>query len=490
VPPGQLGSQLLGIYVLRADNGGIKLAERTEQVNATPTKRFFVDIVTRDISISAAILDLVDNSIDSALAMRPDGDFTGITVDIVASASEFSIEDSCAGIGVDKAKEYVFRMGRPEDVESAPGSIGQFGVGMKRALFKLGSSFIVNSTTDVDDFTIEIDADRWFSAAEWSFPMTVHDFVEPDHTGTTIIVSDLHPSVIKAFENPEFQSGLRDELRSRHRLAIGNGLQITLNTLPIEPAGSTVAASELIKPSMRSFTITAPDGGLLQVTIVAGVAANAVAGVDEDGEPESQTRVAADAGWLVFGNGRLLLANDTSSLTGWGSGKKKIPQYHNQYSRFRGFVYMHSVDANAIPWNTMKTSVDPDSPIWKQVLEQMIGAARPIIDLLNYAKIERQLATADMATPIIDALSSATPINAMSMVESSFSMSITTLREDFEVDAVYPAPNPELVGAWKKIQYSVDAQSFEDVSAAVGKNSAAEIGRMSFDAFYEVTVEV
>jgi hypothetical protein len=459
-------------------------------VDASPTKRFFIDIVTRDISIIAAILDLVDNSIDSALSMRPDGDFSGIAVDIIATATEFSIVDSCGGIGVEKAKEYVFRMGRPEEVLSAPGSIGQFGVGMKRALFKLGSSFIVSSVTDHDDFTVEIDADRWFSADDWTFPMTVHDFDSSSASGTTLIVGDLHRGVQEAFENFKFQDELFDELRSRHRLAIGNGLEITLNHVPITSADSTVAMSDLVKPSMRSFTVSAPDGGQLSVTIVAGVASQASEGIDEDGEPEAQARAAADAGWLVFGNGRLLLANDKTRLTGWGSGRNKIPQYHNQFARFRGFVYMKSLDANAIPWNTMKTNVDPDSPIWTQVLEQMIEAARPVIDLLNHAKIERQLATSNMATPIIDALKLTTPISAVDVVEAQFSMSISELRADFARDAIYPSPNADLVGAWKKIQYAVDLQAFEDVAAATGKNNAAEIGRMSFDSFYERTVEV
>ena len=465
------------------------MAERIETVDATPTKRFFVDIVTRDISISAAILDLVDNSVDSALAMRPDGDFAGIRVDIVASELEFSIEDSCAGIGVEKAKDYVFRMGRPEEVDSAPGSIGQFGVGMKRALFKLGSSFIVHSATECDEFTIEVDTNSWFSADEWSFPMRVHDFVGTGETGTTIIVNKLQVKVAAAFADRDFLNNLEDELRSRHRLAIGNGLSISLNGVVVKPADSAIAVSDLITPSIRTFTVPGPNDSALVVTIVAGVAANVSSGVDEDGEPENQTRAAADAGWLVFGNGRLLLANDKTRLTGWGSGRNKMPQYHNQFARFRGFVYMKSADANSIPWNTMKTGVDPDSPIWAHVQAQMIESARPIIDLLNYAKLERQLATPSMATPIIDAISAAQPIDALVVVETQFSMSISELREDLTIDPVYPSPNPDLIGSWKKIQYSVESKAFSDVAIALGKDNAAEIGRLSFEAFYEDTVE-
>lgn len=36
------------------------------KVNANPTKEFFISMLTRDIDIRAAILELIDNSIDGA----------------------------------------------------------------------------------------------------------------------------------------------------------------------------------------------------------------------------------------------------------------------------------------------------------------------------------------------------------------------------------------------------------------------------------------
>ena len=35
-------------------------------INAHPTKAFFVDMITRDIALEQAVLDLVDNSVDAA----------------------------------------------------------------------------------------------------------------------------------------------------------------------------------------------------------------------------------------------------------------------------------------------------------------------------------------------------------------------------------------------------------------------------------------
>ena len=35
-------------------------------IEGSPTKQFFIDMITRDISIEDAIIDLLDNSIDGA----------------------------------------------------------------------------------------------------------------------------------------------------------------------------------------------------------------------------------------------------------------------------------------------------------------------------------------------------------------------------------------------------------------------------------------
>ncbi len=36
-----------------------------DKIMATPTKRLFIEILTKDISVKDCILDLIDNSVDS-----------------------------------------------------------------------------------------------------------------------------------------------------------------------------------------------------------------------------------------------------------------------------------------------------------------------------------------------------------------------------------------------------------------------------------------
>ena len=48
-------------------------------------------------------------------------------------------------------------------------AVGQFGVGMKRALFKLGSFFRIESTTQPSRFVLQEDVDSWIARASWNF---------------------------------------------------------------------------------------------------------------------------------------------------------------------------------------------------------------------------------------------------------------------------------------------------------------------------------
>ncbi len=142
-------------------------------INASPTKEFFIHMLTRDIPLTRAILDLVDNSVDGARRFRPAGDYDRLWVRMELDAQHFRIADNCGGIPVDVARDYAFRFGRPKEAEGTPGSMGQFGVGMKRTFFRLGRHFVVRSITTESRFTVDVDVDKWMADGEspekWHF---------------------------------------------------------------------------------------------------------------------------------------------------------------------------------------------------------------------------------------------------------------------------------------------------------------------------------
>ena len=87
---------------------------------AEPAKQFFVSMITRDISFEDTILDLIDNSVDSALKREgspciglADGvDLSAYSIQIIANQSGFSIADNCGGMELTDAVEYAFNFGR------------------------------------------------------------------------------------------------------------------------------------------------------------------------------------------------------------------------------------------------------------------------------------------------------------------------------------------------------------------------------------------
>ena len=77
----------------------------TDTAQASPTKQFFVSMLTRDISLADAILDLLDNCLDGAMRLA-DGngvDYAKHFVDIEIAEDHFSIADNCGGIPRDVA---------------------------------------------------------------------------------------------------------------------------------------------------------------------------------------------------------------------------------------------------------------------------------------------------------------------------------------------------------------------------------------------------
>jgi hypothetical protein len=94
--------------------------EGSKTVKAYPTKAFFVKMLTRDIPLEDAILDLLDNCVDGILRTKwsngiPQGienPYEGYYAEITLDKSKFTIVDNCGGIPRNIAEDYAFRMGK------------------------------------------------------------------------------------------------------------------------------------------------------------------------------------------------------------------------------------------------------------------------------------------------------------------------------------------------------------------------------------------
>lgn len=432
-----------------------------EEVAASPTRAFFVDMLVKDASLNSAILDLVDNCVDGATRLRPNGQFDGLYVSITITSEKFVIMDNCGGIDIETAKNYAFKFGRDPRSAPTPGGVGLFGVGMKRALFKLGRRSDVESTSKSAKFKVHVDVVQWLNDTSdtWTFPMTSSTFateVPEAERGTTITIYDLFEGVSEQFATSLFASKLNAEVSARHEVFLQKNLNIKIN-------GHSVTSSKIVFRYLPEELVP-----IHREERSDGVAYSLYAGVG-DSSP-------ALAGWYVYCNGRMVVKADQSDLTGWGdlgvpAGIPKIPRFHHQFARFRGCTYFESNDPTKLPWKTTKDGLDVELPLYRAVKLKMISAARPIISFLN--ELDKELDE---------------PVEEKRILTNLVSRAALSPPTDLPISDVfvYPKPRPrpkppETV----RIQYDRPKEQVERLKKCLKVTSARRAGELTFDWYLE-----
>lgn len=417
------------------------------KILATPTKDFFISMLTRDISLDRAILDLVDNSVDAAIAS---GSLENKYVKMYVNKDTFSISDNCGGMDLDTATKYAFRFGRSKDSPPTPNSVGQFGVGMKRTLFKIGNQFEVISRHSTSAFKVNVDVADWLNSEHWEFQL---EEIEPrDETyGLEIKVTNLNDGVADKFNLDLFVRNIITEISEAHFKIINSGLKIFVNDelasnyeIEIKHGPELEAASE---------TYTKDD---VNVRIIAGIG-------DRD---------INYGGWYVICNGRLISFADKTRATGWS--QSGIPKFHPDFAYFRGVVDLESADSSKLPWTTTKTGIDVDNRAYRIALSKMTDMMRNILSFLR----ERAIEMADYNDDKIEI----TPLN--DSIENSVSCSI------YSIVGTNEFKRPEIASRiqrpkYIKMQYPVLATKLEIVKTTTGVETNKDAGLLTFDYFFE-----
>ncbi len=439
-------------------------------INASPTKEFFISIITKDISLLDAIKDLVDNCVDGARSLRGDGSYEGLFAHIEVKPSSFLIVDNCGGISVDTATNYAFRFGRAKGAPSIDGSIGQFGVGMKRALFKMGKKFEVNSVAKDSRFVLKVDVDQWTALMDeqgherWELEFSEASEGESnaaDTLGTTLEVTELYPSVAAEFGTTFFVQQLVASLQQAHAHSLDRGLDIKVNNFELRHRVATLLQSDAIKPIKLEKTYTVDDDGsrsIVKLTIYAGISDSSL----------------KEAGWYIICNGRQVLGADKTPVTGWetkleGSQGQATPGAHGQFSRFRGYAVFESDNAKALPWNTSKSSVDAESKVYQAARMEMANALRQVIDFLNDLDAERD----SESTFLKDHVEEASPVPLSSVAVSA--------RFTVPSRAATTSRKPTTV----RVQFTRSVEDVEFAKNYFEVSSATKAGESVFEYFLE-----
>ena len=326
----------------------------------------------------AAFLDLIDNSVNAALEpfaeeletadgyvkilnrtdIEPNTD-----IKIKISAKRIEIVDTAPGISLKMACDHVFKFGRSQDEENESDRLSVYGLGLKRAFFKLGKRVKITSDHVEGGFELDLDVLEWSRDTNmpWKFDLTSRPSVKPKDCGTHIEISSLYSETKKRLQDGVFEGQLREEIGKTYAYFLTKFVRISVNEEKILPTNLHVGSNN----ATDHFEVEG-----VTCTITAGL-----------GTPESGKYRDKGSGWFVFCNGRTVISADKSPLTAWNN--NGLPIFQPKHRPFLGTVYFVSRYADRLPWDTTKSGINEDSEIWQEAKRQMVAVGRSVTSFLD-----------------------------------------------------------------------------------------------------------
>ncbi len=429
--------------------------DSNDQIIASPSKAFFIDMLTRDITLAECILDLIDNSIHNAIrhqrfdvmqTLTPGTTkhFKNTHIHVSFDRASFEIVDNCGGISINDAQKEVFRFGRAIPQKGFKG-LGVYGIGMKRAFFKMGNLVELQSRTDKEEFKVTIDVKDWNAKPDdWTFAFA--DTKRMSHrksdAGTRIHISELHDEVGQRFAGNTFRAEVHNRIATTYALFIRCGIDITLNGEPVKHDLPDFAVS-------RDLGITRAklkhDG--VDILILAGVT------------PASDR---TPRGWYIFCNGRMVVDADKTHMTGWHNGRTFNPKYNH----FLGWTLFASTDGSKLPWRTTKEGIDAETPVYRAALNEMRALAKPILSFLA-KQYPGEVAESVPERELIDSAKRVSVLKIASGPSQTFKAHASVSAKTKSVRIQYDRPRSEV----SKIAFSMNKPNM----------AAARVGEFTFE---------
>lgn len=452
-------------------------------INASPAKKFFVDMLTRDIELADAILDLVDNCLDGAMRKSQNSKekkYKGFYARITMNKDEFKIEDNCGGIPIDIALSQAFRLGNTNfGKERNTPTIGVYGIGMKRAMFKMGAQSIVSTKTDNEQYNVVISPEWLENDDDWELKLEMGESGLTE-SGTKIRITKLRDGVARLLDDKTvFQSDLMNIISHHFAIVINKGFKIFLNDQEIKPSLTSLMFDETAFQNDKGMApyvyINEKDG----VSIELAVGFYRDLTTDEEDESFLESRNSSEkAGWTIICNDRVVVYADKTRLTGWG--EAAVPGYHTQFIGIAGVVKFTSNDASLLPVTTTKRGIDGNNELYLAVKDYMREGLKTFTSFTNKWK-----SYGNNSNTVKSMASSTLPASSSELVEKIPQKKWKPNPKDFGGKFYKPSlPLPKVENKVKAIKYSVEINDFNKVAEYLFDNlniSASELGRQTFD---------
>ncbi|HUS51702.1 MAG TPA: ATP-binding protein [Candidatus Paceibacterota bacterium] len=346
-----------------------------ELVSFQPTKELFINILTRDISIHDCILDLLDNAVDSYTRNKIN---EKREVRLNFDKSKVIILDNCGGIEKERLKKEVFRFGATDFSSHLP-TIGVYGIGLKRSIFKLGESIIFETDDGKDYCKLKIDIKDWLNKKDpegkdkWDLELAETSktrLKNGEKSYTSIKIEQLRYETKETF-TPDFETKLKETVKIYYSRFIQDGrVNFYINNEEQRGFKIIVKSSDDFKPVKIEDEYKG-----VEITIICWL--------DLKEDEKRARKESGHQGWNIFMNERLVIFDDTSKDTGWLEGGSLLPNFHQIYNQFRGVVFLKTNDPSKLPINTSKNGFNKENEIYHHLLNLMVKVARPFINFLS-----------------------------------------------------------------------------------------------------------
>jgi hypothetical protein len=271
-------------------------------------------------------------------------------------------------------------MGRPSNRPVDDGTVGVYGIGMKRAIFKMGRHCTIKTKNGSDAYRVEFTPEWIEDEKDWDIPVQSADL---QGDGTNIHIKDLNDGTAALFgdDKEAFSKTLYDKIAEQYAIIIDKGFSITINGKLVKSFPTKlVFAKDGKLPAIRPYIFKTKIDDV-DVFLTVGFTRPIPSDNEALNEQEHPKYSSQNAGWTIVCNDRVVLYCDRSELTGWG--EAGIPRYHTQFIAIAGMVEFRSNNASKLPTTTTKRGIDASSTLYLRVKNKMREGMKCFTDYTN-----------------------------------------------------------------------------------------------------------
>lgn len=328
---------------------------------------FLADTLTTDIELTDALFDLIDNSIDAARNSIIQGDFNkdhkglpnsykGFRIKLRFGIDSIIIEDNCIGIESDTLENKAFYTGKRSNHKFG---IGFYGLGLKRALLKAGNKYAL--VTDNNEYLYRATFNKNTFSADDEHSLIAKKYDSKGKRKTLLMVTDLHNSVKSQINDSDWIKNCINELAIRYSIFIDKGLEIVFinsqkyltDTMVITPSIPKIRNDGIMKEIVDEYR----DSSVSCLFHVGVHEKYRFPGEWGHNSKENELLTKNYGIYYIF-NDRVIVSSSTENKHGFAT------MWHPEYNGFVCLVYITGENPKDLPWNTAKTEIKINSPLF------------------------------------------------------------------------------------------------------------------------------